>query len=49
MLSYSLTERKLADLKNLSLFIETNIFKIYSRQKLSTKTVNSLSGNYSEN
>ena len=50
MLSYYLTEIKLSDLKNLSLFIlKTNIFKIHSQQELSTKRVDSLSCNYSEN
>ena len=50
MLSYNLTEKKLADLKNLSFFLlKTNIFKIDSRQKLLTKRVDSLSCNYSEN
>ena len=39
MLSYKLTEIKLPDLKNLSLFLlQTNIFKIYSQQILSTKS-----------
>ena len=49
MLSYILSEIKLADLKNISLFQKTNDFKIHSQQKLSTKTVDSLSYNYSEN
>ena len=50
MLSYNLTEIKLADLENLSLFLlKTNIYKIHSQQKLSTKRVDSLSCNYSEN
>ena len=50
MLSYNITEIKLADLKNLSLFlIKTNIFKIYSQQKLSTKRLDSLPCNYFEN
>ena len=50
MLSYNLTEIKLADLKNLSLFfLKTNIFKTHSQQKISTKRVDSLSCNYSEN
>ena len=49
MLSYNLTEIKLAELKNLSLFlIKTNIFKIHSQQKFSTKRVDSLSCNFSE-
>ena len=39
MLSYNLTETKLADLKNLSLFLlKTNIFKVHIQQKLSTKS-----------
>ena len=43
MLSYNLTEIKLADLRNLSFFsVKTNIFKIHSQQKLSTKKVDSL-------
>ena len=50
MLSCNLTEIKLADLKNLSLFlIKTNIIKIHRQQKLSTKRVDSLSFNSSEN
>ena len=50
MLSYNLKEIKLADLKNLSLFLlKTNIFKIHSLQKRSTKRVESLSCNNSEN
>ena len=49
MLSYSLKEIKLADLKNLSLFIKTNNFKIHSQQKLATKSEDSLSYNFSEN
>ena len=50
MLSYNLTEIKFSDLKNQSLFLlKTNIFKIHSQQKLSTKRVESLSCNYSEN
>ena len=50
MLSYNLTEIKLTDLKYLSLFLlKTNIFKIHSQQKPSTKRVDSLSCNYSEN
>ena len=46
MLTYNLTEKKLADLKNLSL-LKTNIFKIHSQQTLSTKRVHSLYCNYS--
>ena len=51
MLSYNLKEIKLTDLKNLSRFflLKTNIFKIYSQQKLSTKKRDSMSCNYSEN
>ena len=50
MLSYNLTEKKLADLKNLSLFLfKTNIYKIYSQQKLSTKRVESFFCNYLNN
>ena len=50
MLSYNLTQIKLADLKNLSFFLlKTNIFKIHSQQKLSTKRAESLSCKYSEN
>ena len=50
MLSYNLTEIKLSDLKNLSLsLLKTNVFSISSLQKLSTKRVDSLSCNYSEN
>ena len=50
MLSYNLTEKKLADLKNLSSFLlKTNIFKIHSQQKFLTKRVDSLSCNYLEN
>ena len=49
MLSYNLTEIKLADLKNLSFSLKTSIFKIHSQQKLSTKRVDILSCNYSEN
>ena len=37
MLSYNLTEIKLADLKNYLFLLKTNIFKIHSQQKLSTK------------
>ena len=49
MLSYNLTEIKLADLRNLSLFLlKTIIFKTHSQQKLSTKRVEILSCNYSE-
>ena len=50
MLSYNLTEIKLADLKNLKSFflLKTNIFKIDTQQKVSTKRVNSLSCNYLE-
>ena len=48
MLSYNLTEIKLADLKNLFFFLKKHI-KIHSQQKLSTKKVDSLSCNYSEN
>ena len=43
MLSYNLTEIKLADLKNLSLLLKTNIFKIHSQQKISTKRIDTLS------
>ena len=46
MLSYNLTGIKLSDLKNLFFL---NIYKIHSQQKLSTKRVDSLSCNYSEN
>ena len=50
MLSYNLTEIKLADLKHLSFFLlKTNFYKIHSQQKLSTKKVDSLSCNYLEN
>ena len=50
MLSYNLTQMKLADLKNLSTFLlKTNIFIIHSQQKLLTKRVDSLSCNHSEN
>ena len=50
MLSYNLTEIKLAELKNLSLFIKNKYFQnFHSQQKLSTKNVDSLSCNYSEN
>ena len=50
MLSYDLVEIKLADLKNLYLFLlKTSIFKVHSQQKLSTKRVDILSCNYSEN
>ena len=50
MLSYNLTEIKLADLKNLSLFLlKTKIFKIHSQQKLSTNRVDRLSCKFSEN
>ena len=48
MLSNNLTKMKLADLKNLSFFIKTNIFKIHSRQKLSTIRVDNFSCNYWE-
>ena len=49
MLSYNLTEIKLADLKNLSLFLlKTNIFKDHRQQNVSNKRVISLSCNYSE-
>ena len=44
MLSYKLTEIGLAILKNL-FFKKTNIFKIHRQQKLSTKSVDSLSCN----
>ena len=47
MLSYNLTELKFSDLKNRTLFLlETDIFKIHSQQKLSTKRIDSLSCNY---
>ena len=49
MFSYNLTELKLADLKNPFFLLKTNNFKIHSQQKLSTKRVDSLSYNYSEN
>ena len=50
MLSYNLTETKLADLKNLSFFLlKTNIFKVHRQQKVSTKRLDSLSCNHSEN
>ena len=43
------TEIKLADLKNLSHFLlKTNIFKIHSQQKFSTKREDSLSCIYEE-
>ena len=48
MLSYDLTEIKLADLKNLSFLLKTTIFKIHSQHKVSTKNVDSLSCNYFE-
>ena len=48
MLSYNLTEIKLADLKNLSFSIKTNFLKTHSQQKFSTKRVDSLSCNYLE-
>ena len=49
MLSYNLTEIKLADLKNIFFLLKTNTFKIDSQQELSTKRVDSLSHNYLEN
>ena len=50
MLSYNLTETNFADLKILSLFLlKTNIFKIHSQRKRSTKRVDSLSCNYLAN
>ena len=50
MLSYNLKETKLADLKNLALFLlKAKILEIHSQQKLSTKRVDSLFCNYSEN
>ena len=49
MLSGNLKEKKLADLKNLSFLLKTNIYKNHSQQKRSTKRVDSLSCNYSEN
>ena len=49
MLSWNLTEIKLADLKILSFLLKTNIHKIHNQQKLSTERVDGLSCNYSEN
>ena len=50
MLSYNLTEIKLTDLRNPSLFLfKTKIFKIQCQQKFSTKRGDSMSCNYSEN
>ena len=50
MLSINLTEIKLADLKkSISFFRKTNIFKIHSQQKLSTKRVGSFACNHLEN
>ena len=50
MLGYNLTETKIGRSENLSLFLlKTNSIKIHSQQMLSTKKVDSLSCNYSEN
>ena len=49
MLSYWLTEIRLANLKNPLSFLKKIIFRIHSQHKLSTKRLNSLFCNYLKN